>query len=161
MEPLTPTEQQPDNDLGRLDSLAQLLDNRFRIPGTNFRFGLDAIIGLVPMIGDFVGLALAGYLFTIMARRGAGPLVMLRMLFNVLADAAVGLIPFLGDLFDFGFKANTRNVMLLKDYYAEGKKRPHIGWSLAFFAVLLLAFAGGVIWLVGMGFSQLIAMLGV
>lgn len=146
--------------MDRLDSLAQFLDNRFRIPGTNLRFGLDALIGLVPVAGDLVGLLLSTYLFTIMARRGAGPLIMLRMVFNFLADAAIGAIPFLGDLFDFGFKANTRNVLLLKNYYAEGKKRPHIGWSLALFSVLFLGVVGASVWLIGLGFYKILNFLG-
>lgn len=159
MEPLA-NDAPKDRDLARLDALAQFLDNRFRVPGTNLRFGLDAVIGLVPVAGDVVGLILSSYLFFIMARRGAGPLIMLRMVFNFLADAAVGAIPFLGDLFDFGFKANTRNVVLLKNYYAEGKKHPHIGWSLALFSVLFLGMVGASVWLIGLGFYKIMNFLG-
>ena len=91
-----------------------LLDSRFRIPGTNIRFGLDALLGLVPVAGDVVTLALSGYLFVLMARHGGGPLLLLRMAGNVALDALVGAIPLVGDLFDIGFKANVRNLDLLK-----------------------------------------------
>lgn len=147
MQPLTPPAP-PDTDLARLDQLAQLLDNRFRIPGTNIRFGLDAIIGLVPFAGDLVTLGLSGYLFLLMARRGAGPLILLRMLGNIAVDALVGAVPLIGDLFDIGYKANLRNINLLKGYYAEGRKRPHIGWSLGLFALILLGLAALVVWLI-------------
>ncbi len=160
MEPL-PTPETADPHLARLDTLAYWLDNRFRIPGTNIRFGLDAIIGLVPVAGDVVGLGLSSYLFFIMARRGAGPLILLRMSGNFVLDAAVGTVPFLGDLFDFGYKANSRNVRLLKSYYAEGKKRPHIGWSIGLFALMFLLIIGSVIWLVGRFFSWTLAELGI
>ena len=160
MEPL-PSPNPLERDLARLDTLAHWLDNRFRIPGTNIRFGLDAVIGLVPVAGDVAGLVLSGYLFVIMARRGAGPLILLRMSGNFVADAAVGAVPVLGDLFDFGFKANTRNVRLLKSYYAEEKERPHIGWSIGLFALMFVLLLAGIIWLIGRFFSWMLAELGV
>jgi hypothetical protein len=144
-----------DRDLARLDTLANLLDNQFRIPGTQFRFGLDAIIGLIPYLGDFAGLIVSGFLFRLMLRRGAGPGIMLRMLGNVLLDAAVGAIPLLGDFFDFGYKANRRNVDLLKRYYAEGKARPNARWSVALLMLLFFAIVIGFIWLIAKALSWL------
>lgn len=137
-----------DRDLAQLDTLANVLDNQFRIPGTQFRFGLDALIGLVPYVGDFAGLIVSGFLFRIMLRRGAGPGIMLQMLGNVLLDAAVGSIPLLGDLFDFGFKANRRNVDLLRRYYTAGKARPNAKWSVAFLMLIFFAIVIGFIWLI-------------
>lgn len=132
----------------RLDALAKLLDNQFRIPGTQMRFGFDGIIGLIPYVGDMAGFLVSGLLFSIMMRRGAGPLIMVQMMGNFTLDALVGIVPLAGDLFDFGFKANRRNVDLLKKYYADGKKRPHIGWSLGFFGLLLLGLMGLMVWVV-------------
>lgn len=140
----TPT----DPELARLDALAKLLDNQFRIPGTNWRFGLDGIIGLVPYVGDMAGFVVSGILMRTMASKGASPLLMIRMLFNYILDAIVGIIPFAGDLFDFGFKANRRNVDLLKKYYADGKAKPSAKRSVAFLGLLFFALFIVLIWVV-------------
>ncbi len=109
--------------LERVASLAKLMDSQFRIPGTDLRFGLESVVGLLPVGGDAVGfLASAGLVLT-MARHGASPQLVARMLINVAVDAFVGAIPLLGDLFDIVYKANNRNVRLLEAYYAEGKYR--------------------------------------
>jgi len=136
-------------DLARLDTLATLLDNRFRIPGTNIRFGLDGLIGLVPYLGDIAGFAISGVLFSVMLKRGAGPLILIRMMGNFMLDAIVGIIPFFGDLFDFGFKANRRNVDLLKQYYAEDTPKPSVRRSVLFLMFLFFVFLVGVVWLTG------------
>lgn len=136
----------PDRDLERLRRLADLLDNRFRIPGTNIRFGLDGIIGLVPGIGDLAGLAVSGFLMFIMARRGAGPLIMVRMAWNSVIDALVGEIPILGDLFDFRFKANRRNVDMLLKYYENNDPKPRAGFSLLLLALFMITLLGLAIW---------------
>lgn len=139
-----PDLEQP--DLARLDMLAKLLDNQFRIPGTNIRFGLDGLIGLVPYVGDMAGFIVSGILMRIMIRKGAGPLLMLRMMGNFMLDAVVGIIPLFGDLFDFGFKANRRNVDLLKKYYADGGTKPNAKWSLALLGFVFLALFAALIW---------------
>lgn len=136
----------PDADLTRLDALATLLDNRFRIPGTEIRFGLDGIIGLVPYVGDLAGFVVSGILMRIMIRRGAGPLLMLRMMSNFTFDAVMGIIPVAGDLFDFGYKANRRNVELLKKYYADGKAHPSAKGSLALLGLLFFVLFAFLIW---------------
>lgn len=140
-------EQRPsDPDLARLDALASLLDNRFRIPGTEIRFGLDGIIGLVPYVGDVAGFVVSGILMRIMIQRGAGPLLMLRMMGNFAFDAIMGVIPVAGDLFDFGYKANRRNVDLLKKYYADGNAKPSAKWSLALLGGLFFILFAFLIW---------------
>lgn len=147
----TTTTQEPavDPDLARLETLATWLDNRFRIPGTNIRFGFDGLIGLIPYVGDLAGFAVSGLLFSVMLRRGAGPLLLLRMMGNFAIDTLVGAVPFLGDLFDFGFKANRRNVELLKNYYATDESRPSVRSSVLFLLFLALLFMIGLIWLTG------------
>ncbi|MBL7775867.1 MAG: DUF4112 domain-containing protein [Saprospiraceae bacterium] len=129
--------------------LANLLDNRFRIPGTEVRFGLDALIGLVPYLGDIAGFAVSGILFSVMLRRGAGPLMLLRMMGNLVVDALVGAIPLLGDLFDIGYKANRRNVELLKNYYAEEGPKPKVRTSILILFLLFLVFLAALVWAVG------------
>ncbi|MFN0173205.1 MAG: DUF4112 domain-containing protein [Saprospiraceae bacterium] len=139
---------QQDPELARLDALAKLMDNQFRVPGTNWRFGLDGIVGLIPYVGDMAGFVVSGFLMRTMVKKGASPLLMLRMMFNYIMDAVVGIVPFLGDLFDFGFKANRRNVNLLKAYYADGKVKPNATRSVAFLGLLFFALFIVLIWLV-------------
>ena len=100
--------------LKRLDSLAYLLDNSIPIPGTKARVGVDALIGLVPGIGDVAGTAMSAYIVMQGARMGAPASVVARMVMNVGVETVVGSIPFLGDLFDAGWKANARNIALLR-----------------------------------------------
>ena len=104
-----------------LERLAWLMDRAFRIPGTRIRVGLDAVIGLLPVGGDVLtGLVQAGLVLVALRHYKVPKLVAARMAANVLIDIAVGAIPLLGDLFDVGFKANTRNVQLLEAYRHPG-----------------------------------------
>lgn len=107
--------------LARLRWVARLMDARFVLPGTRFRFGADAIVGLAPGVGD----ALTGLvsLWVVWEARnlGAPPALLARMLANVALDVAGGAVPVLGDLFDAAFKANLRNVALLEDWLARDR----------------------------------------
>ncbi|MEZ4962511.1 MAG: DUF4112 domain-containing protein [Saprospiraceae bacterium] len=125
-----------------LDILSSLLDNRFRIPGTNIRFGLDFLIGLVPFAGDVLTFSFSGMLVIAMARHGASGRVIVKMLGNILVDTTVGTIPILGDLFDLGFKANRRNYHLLREHYDEQKHKGS-AWPviITVFLILLLMLA--------------------
>ena len=135
-----------DPELAHLEMLSKLMDNQFRIPGTQLRFGLDGIIGLIPYVGDMAGFVASGFLMRIMVKKGASPLLMIRMLLNYVLDAVVGIIPLAGDLFDFGFKANRRNVAMLKKYYADGKVKPNASRSMAFLGLLFFALFVALIW---------------
>ena len=105
----------PSSDpLARARTLARLLDSAAKVPGTGIRFGADAILGLIPGLGDVAGAALAGYLVLLAQRLGAPRAVVLRMLANVAVDTIGGTVPVIGDLFDVAFKSNTRNVALLE-----------------------------------------------
>src|SRR5690242_16812485 len=99
----------------RLRSLARLLDDAIPLPG-GFRIGLDPIIGLIPGLGDAAGAIIAMFIVVEAASIGVPRSVVLRMGGNVLIDGLIGSIPILGDLFDFAFKANTRNIDLLERY---------------------------------------------
>lgn len=140
------TGQTTDPEMARLDALAKLLDNQFAIPGTNYRFGLDGLIGLVPYLGDMAGFVVSGILLRTMIKKGAGPLLMLRMFWNFVLDTVIGIVPVIGDLFDFGYKANRRNVDLLKAYYADGKAKPSAKGSIAFLGLLMLVIFAALIW---------------
>lgn len=96
--------------------MAWLLDDVIRIPGTNLRFGIDPLLGLLPGGGDLAGGVLSGYIILAAARAGAPSSVLVRMGLNVVVDAVVGTVPLLGDLFDAGYKANRRNAALLQRY---------------------------------------------
>lgn len=100
--------------LARARTLTRLLDTAARIPGTGIRFGADAIVGLIPGLGDVAGAVLAGYLVLLAQRLGAPRSVVLRMLGNVAVDTLGGTVPLIGDLFDVAFKSNTRNLALLE-----------------------------------------------
>ena len=100
-----------------LERLAWLMDRAFQIPGTRIRVGLDALLGLLPIGGDVLtGLVQAGLVLVALGHYKVPKLVAARMVANVLLDVAIGAIPLLGDLFDIGFKANTRNIRLLDAY---------------------------------------------
>jgi hypothetical protein len=100
----------------RLERLAWLLDSSIPIPGTRLSIGLDALIGLVPFLGDLAGVLLSSYIVGEAARAGASRSVLARMAFNIAVEGLVGLIPFAGDVFDAAWKANQRNVRLLGDW---------------------------------------------
>ena len=100
--------------LRRLDRFAHLLDEAFAIPGTRWRVGLDGLVGFVPAIGDGVTALCALYPILEAYRLGAPAGVIGRMLANLGIDTTVGAVPILGDLFDLRFKANRRNVELLR-----------------------------------------------
>lgn len=102
--------------LQRLRTISWIFDELIRIPGTNFRFGLDALLGLLPGGGDLAGGAVSAYAIMAAAHLGAPPAVIARMTLNVAIDALFGTIPLLGDLFDASWKANRKNVDLLERY---------------------------------------------
>lgn len=139
--------------LERYRALAQALDSRFRLPGTPVRFGWDALIGLVPGLGDAAGGLLGAYGLWTAHQLGAPMLVLLRMLLNLTIDLGVGTLPLLGDLFDVVWKGNQRNLVLLERWLEEPHEtRRRSGRLLAAIlaVLLLLILAAGYValWLV-------------
>jgi hypothetical protein len=143
----------PDPPVQRLRVLSHLLDDSLRVPGTGFRFGVDALIGLVPGVGDLTGAALSAYVLAQAGRLGAPKATLLRMAGNVALEAVVGAVPFVGDLFDAGWKANLRNLRLLEAHLANpaGAERASRGWLVSVLVVvvlLLLASAAAAAWII-------------
>jgi hypothetical protein len=104
--------------LWRVARLAYWLDDRFRIPGTSRRVGLDGLLGLIPGIGDTATTLVAAYIVIEAARMGVPKRTIARMLGNVGVDYVIGLVPLIGDLADLAWKANRRNAWLLQDHLA-------------------------------------------
>jgi len=98
----------------RIDALSKLLDVAFVLPGTNIRYGIDGLIGLLPVVGDLITTAISLWIVREARALGAPKHVVARMLGNVALDGVVGLVPFAGDAFDVMFRANVRNVRMLK-----------------------------------------------
>lgn len=115
----------------RLSRLAWFLDNSILLPGINYRIGVDAIIGLIPGIGDAAGMLLSSYILGEAARLGAPKTILLQMGYNIAIESLVGIIPFFGDIFDMTWKANYRNVLLLEEYM----DKPHKTTSNRYFIV--------------------------
>ena len=103
-----------DQALRRLEALAKLMDNAFVLPGTDIRFGLDGVIGLVPGIGDVVSGIVSSYLIWEARRLGVSKWILGRMMANTLIDTTIGAIALAGDFFDVMFKANVKNMSLLR-----------------------------------------------
>ena len=113
-----------EEELRSLERLADWMDTRFSVPGTELRFGLDGLLGLVPGIGDSVTVLPAAYVIMRARAIGTPPHIQARMVGNVILDLLVGAIPIVGDLFDFAFKANRRNVTLLREHFGPPQHRP-------------------------------------
>jgi hypothetical protein len=103
--------------IARLDALARLFDTAFILPGTNIRFGVEAVMRLVPGVGDITASALSCWLLYEAHRLGIPKHVFARMVANVAIEGVVGALPFIGDLFDVGFRANRRNVKILQEHF--------------------------------------------
>lgn len=138
-------ETEAEERLDRINAISHLLDDAFQIPGTNYRVGLDPLLGLLPVVGDVPGAALAAYIVVEAAYLGVPRETVLRMVFNLVVDAVLGSVPVVGDVFDAVWKANARNVELVEarrgdpDAAAEDRR------------FLLLATGGLLVFLLGLG----------
>jgi len=123
IEIIPPGKSSAEEQLAQLEWIADLLDSRFVIPGTNVRFGLDGVIGLVPVAGDILSALISLYLISRASELGLSPWVKTRMVWNVALDTVVGAVPILGDMFDVSFKSNRRNIALARRYLAKQSPR--------------------------------------
>lgn len=108
-----------------IEELARLMDSQFKLPGIPLRLGLDTLIGLIPGVGDTIGLAVAGYIILQSKRLGIGGGLVIQMILNIFIDWLIGLIPLIGDIFDWGWKGNNKNAALLRVFIDKkyGKTR--------------------------------------
>ncbi len=128
--------------LKRLRQLSWLMDNVITIPGTKIGIGLDPIVGLIPIGGDFLGVILSFYILLEAARLGVSKATLSKMFVNIIIDGLVGSIPVLGDFFDFAWTANTYNLKLLEDYLkfpSQNKSADRLFIFALLFGLLLLA----------------------
>jgi hypothetical protein len=134
-------------------SLARVLDTAVTVPGTRFRIGLDPLIGLIPGFGDFAGVLFSTSILFSAARLGVPRPTLVRMAANIGIEAIIGTVPLVGDLFDAGWRANTRNVRLIETHVADPARSARSGgrWLIGVAAGLgavLLLLVGGAAWLV-------------
>ena len=141
--------------------LAWLLDECIPLPG-GYRIGIDGLIGLVPGAGDAAGAAISMAIVAAAGRRGVPTAVLLRMMANIFIELVIGAIPLVGDLFDFAWKANSRNLGLMERAAVPGTAigPRSLGWLIAllFVGVALVA---GALWLLVSLLRWLIAALGI
>lgn len=131
--------------MNRLGRLAWLMDDLVNIPGTKFKVGFDPIIGFLPFIGDAAGSVISSYMLSEAARLGAPKSLLLKMAFNIIMDAFIGVLPLIGDVFDFGWKANSRNVKILEQYLEKPRKT--VIESRLFAVLLIVVIVGFVLFL--------------
>jgi len=120
-----------------LETLSTYLDGFFRVPGTGWKFGLDALIGLIPNVGDTLTSVMSFYILVAGVRYGVPKITLLRMAFNIGLDYLVGTIPFIGDAFDFFWKSNKQNMDLIRER-ATGKNVGTTSDYIFVFAVILI-----------------------
>ena len=128
----------------RIGAVTRALDDLIKVPGTGWRFGLDPLVGLIPVVGDLSSALVAGWIILEAARFRLPRVVLARMVLNALLDLGIGLIPVLGDVLDFGFKSNTRNLELFHRYASDPDASTA---SHGAFLAGLLALSVGVAWL--------------
>jgi len=99
------------------EKLTRLMDDQFKVPFINFRFGLDPIISLIPWAGDFVSFLISALITSALIRNGMPFGLIAKMVGNIVLDLLIGSVPVLGGIADFFFKANRKNLQLAKEYF--------------------------------------------
>jgi hypothetical protein len=130
-----------------LDDLSRYLDGLFRVPGTGWRFGLDSLIGLIPNVGDTLTLLPSIYILVSGVRYGVPKITLLRMAANLGVDYLIGSIPFIGDAFDFVWKANQKNMDLIRTRgtgQGKGTTSDYL-FILVLIGILLLVLVGSIV----------------
>ncbi len=125
-------------ELRWVERVSTLLDNKFNIGG--FRFGLDPLLNFFPILGQTITFATSVLLVLVMFRNGVSSKAATKMLLNTIFDAVIGSIPILGNILDFFYKANQRNIKILREHYNEGKHQGSAKGILTVLFLMLLAF---------------------
>lgn len=146
-----------------LDQLSRHMDGLFRVPGTGWRIGLDALVGLVPGVGDFATTAVSFYILAAGVRYRVPKVTLLRMALNIAIDYLLGAVPVVGDLLDVAWKSNQMNVDLLRERAAVGASEAReaklsdwlfVGLIMLVLLVLLLGSIGFSVWLLSQIFKS-------
>lgn len=150
IEPILITEPIGESAIPEIDVelLARWMDGVFEIPGTGIRFGFDSIVGLVPGLGDIITSVVSLYILQVASRRGVPRITLVRMAGNIAVDYALGSVPVVGDVFDVYWKANLKNVELLRRHALAGpsgqRRARSSDWLfVAGLSLLLVAFLVG------------------
>ncbi|MCM2282236.1 MAG: DUF4112 domain-containing protein [Bdellovibrionaceae bacterium] len=147
MKPVSPSSH-PEH-LVHVRKISRVMDDLVTVPGTRFRIGLDGILGLIPGVGDVAGLAISAYFIFVAAQMRVPAVVLARMFLHVGIDTLVSAIPVLGDLFDFVWKANRKNLLLLEQHAVNPiQTRTRSLWLLVAVACLGVALLIFIVWLV-------------
>lgn len=120
---ILPPLRSSEDELTDLEWLVDLMDARFAIPGTQIRLGLDALLGLVPVVGDALSTVVSAFIFQRLRKYNLPWHTQARMVGNIFFDFALGAVPLIGDLLDIGFKANRANVSLAKRHLAKSRRQ--------------------------------------
>ena len=150
--PSSPSESAGSNrrttSINRLRTLSRLLDEAIAIPGTNYRIGLDPLIGLLPGGGDLVSSILSAYMVVEAARLGVPKESLVRMVVNIILDTLAGTVPVVGDLFDVAWKANVKNLELIESHMdvrsPQPRKKSDRWFVFGLLAILALVVIGAV-----------------
>jgi len=119
-----PTGNDPASVYRRIQMMEQLMERSMTIPGINYPIGMDAIVGLIPVLGDIFGAVMGTYIVWEARNLGMPKWHMSRMIGNVAIDGVIGIVPLVGDMADFAFRSNTRNLKIVKKYMC--KHHPHV-----------------------------------
>lgn len=138
------------------------MDEWVRIPGTQIRMGLDPVLGLVPGMGDWIGWIAAGHLLWAAWRVGAPASVLFRMTGHLIVDGVVGTVPLLGDLFDIGWRANTRNLKLLERQVADPRRvHRESRWLVGGLLAVVAGMGAASVWMAWWVLRSMLGLLGV
>lgn len=153
------TEIKHQKSLKAITILSEWMDNKFKIPGTSISFGIDALLSLIPGLGDIASSAISVGIFAMILRKGVPFTTALKMMFNIVIDSIISSVPVIGTLVDIGFKANLKNLHLLEEHLENnpaGEYSYGVWWVLALTVFVLFALLVGLIYLITKIFNQLI-----
>ena len=131
----------------RLKLLSERLDDLIKIPRTNQKIGIDAIVGVIPVLGDFIGVIFSTYIMYSGIKMGVSPKIVIKMATNIAIEFIIGSFPIIGDIFDVLWKANKRNVELIEEETFENKENYNLNYLIV--ALLITLILGTILVILG------------
>ena len=122
----------------RLKLLSERLDDLIKIPGTNQKIGIDAIVGVIPILGDFIGVIFSTYIMYSGIKMGVSPKIVMKMAANIAIEFIIGSFPIIGDIFDILWKANKRNVELIEEATIENQENYNLNYLIMASLIILI-----------------------